>query len=273
MKFGTGWRENNSAERPSARSTPPAAPSPTTVDSTLNFVQRTMTLRSSIMRSAPQISCRMPSASVLLRVDRTVQPLVRNCGPPVSSNATLRIFTSLGAHGGKNVLGASDRRELTMKTRQRDAVHEIRAVVGSIWAPALKGRGCILDHGDGETKVSRRPGRSRHAVVGGDPDHDECLDSIGAQIRLKVGSDEGTVDMLAEDRFVGHRQRLDLEGVARRVFAKWGVGFKRQMLDVNDRPASGAPSRKQIGNPLFRIGIIPCSPARIVKALLHVDEE
>ena len=194
-------------------------------------------------------------------------PLVSNYGLPGSSSATL------GTHSGKNVLGASDHRELTVKTRQRDAVHEIRAVVGSIWAAALKGRGCILDHGDGEPKVSRHAGRSRHAVVGGDPDHYDCLDSIGAQMRLKVGPDEGTVDMLAEDRFVGPRQSLDLEGMARRVFAKWGLGFKRQMLDVNDRPAGGAPSRKQIGNPLFCIGIIPRSPARIVKALLDVDEE
>jgi hypothetical protein len=51
--------------------------------------------------------------------------------------------------GGKNISGASDRRELSMKTRQRDAVHEIRAVVGSIRAAALEGRGCI-DHGDRE---------------------------------------------------------------------------------------------------------------------------
>ena len=180
---------------------------------------------------------------------------------------------ALGTRGGKNILGASDRRELSMKTRQRDAVHEIRAVVGSIWAVALKGRGCILDHGDREPEVCRHPRRSRHAVVGSDPDHYEYLDSIGAQMRLKVGPDEGTVDVLAEDRFVGHRQSLDLEGVTRRVFAKWGLGFKRQMLDVNDRPAGGAPRRKQIGNPLFCIGIIPRSPARIVKALLHVDEE
>jgi hypothetical protein len=92
-------------------------------------------------------------------------------------------------------------------------------------------------------------------------------------MRLEVGPDEGAVDMLLEDRFVGHRQSLDLEGVARRVFAKWGLGLERQMLDVDDRPAGGAPSRKQIGDPLLCIGIIPRSPARIVKALLHVDEE
>jgi hypothetical protein len=207
------------------------------------------------------------NASVLLRADRTVPPLVGNSGPPVNSNARL------GIRGGKNVLGASDRRELTMKTRQRDAMHEIRAVVGSIWAAALKGRGCILDHGDGETKVARHTRRRRHAMVGGDSDYYECLDSIGAQMRLEVGPDEGTVDMLAEDRFVGHRQRLDLEGMARRVFAKWGLGFKRRMLDVNDSPAGGTPSREQIGDPLFCGGIVPRSQARIVKALLHVDEE
>jgi hypothetical protein len=40
-------------------------------------------------------------------------------------------------------------------------------------------------------------------------------------MRLKVGPDEGTVGVLAEDRFVGHRQSLDLEGVARRLCAKW----------------------------------------------------
>jgi hypothetical protein len=110
-------------------------------------------------------------------------------------------------------------------------------------------------------------------VVGGDPDYYECLDSIGAQMRLKVGPDEGTVDMFTEDGFAGYRLRLDLEGVAWRVFAKWGLRFKRQMLDVNDRPAGGAPSREQIGDPLFCVGIVPRFPARIVKALLHVDEE
>jgi hypothetical protein len=79
--------------------------------------------------------------------------------------------------------------------------------------------------------------------------------------------------MLAEDRFVGHGQRLDFEGVARRIFAKWGLRFTRQMLDVNDRPAGGAPSCEQIGDPLFRVGIVPHSQARIVETLLHVDEE
>ena len=152
-------------------------------------------------------------------------------------------------------------------------MHEIRAVVGSIRSAALKGRGCILDHGDGEAKVASHTRRRRHAVVGGDPDNYQCLDVMGAQMRLEVGPDEGTVDMLAEDRFAGQRQRLDLEGVARRVFAKCGLGFKRRMLDVNDRPAAGAPSREQIGDPLFRVGIVPRSQARIVKALLHVDEE
>jgi hypothetical protein len=35
---------------------------------------------------------------------------------------------------------------------------------------------------------------------------------MGSQMRLEVGPDEGTVDMLLEDRLVGHRQSLDLEG-------------------------------------------------------------
>src|SRR5207253_5358299 len=157
----------------------------------------------------------------------------------------------LATRGGKDVSGASDRRELTMKTRQRDAMHEIRAVVGSIRAAALKGRGCILDHGDGETKIARHARRGRHAVVCGDPDNYQRLDVMGAQMRLEVGPDEGTVDVLAKDRFVAHRQRLDFEGVPRRVFAKCGMGFKRRMLDVNDRPAAGTPGRKQIGDPLF----------------------
>jgi hypothetical protein len=79
--------------------------------------------------------------------------------------------------------------------------------------------------------------------------------------------------MLAKDRFVGQRESLGLERVPRRVFAEWGFGLTRQVLHVNDRTARGAPSRQQIGDPLFRLGIIPRSPARIVKPLLHVDEE
>jgi hypothetical protein len=79
--------------------------------------------------------------------------------------------------------------------------------------------------------------------------------------------------MFPENRFVGQRQHLDLEGAARRVFATRGLGFKRQMLDVDDRPAGGTPCRKQLGHPLFCLGIVPRSPARIVKALLHVNEE
>src|ERR1700687_3903428 len=106
-------------------------------------------------------------------------------------------IAALGTRGGKNVLRAPDRRELTMKTRQRDAMHEIRAVVSSIGAAALEGRGRILDLGDGEAQVPRHPRRRRHAVVGCDPDDDERLDSIGAQVRLEVGSDERAVDMLA----------------------------------------------------------------------------
>jgi len=39
------------------------------------------------------------------------------------------------------------------------------------------------------------------------------------------------------------------------------------------RPAGGAPGREQFGDPLFRVGIVARSPPRIVKALLHVDEE
>jgi len=45
------------------------------------------------------------------------------------------------------------------------------------------------------------------------------------------------------------------------------------MLDVNDRPTAGAPSREQIGDPLFCIGIVARSPARVFEALLNVDEE
>ena len=189
------------------------------------------------------------------------------CGPSVSRKAML------GTRGRKDVLGATDGREFTVKTSQRNAVHEIRGVVRPIRAAALKGRGCIFDHGDDEAKICRHPRRSGHAVVGSEPDDDECLNVMGAQMRLKVGSDEGTVDMLAEDRFVGHGPGLDLEGVAGRVFAKWGLRFKRQMLDVDDRLPGGAPSREQIGDPLFCVGIVPHSPARIVKPLLHVNEE
>jgi hypothetical protein len=49
--------------------------------------------------------------------------------------------------------------------------------------------------------------------------------------------------------------------------------FQAQMLDVDHRPAGGAPGREQIGDPLFCVGVVPRSPARIVKALLRVDEE
>jgi hypothetical protein len=110
-------------------------------------------------------------------------------------------------------------------------------------------------------------------VICGEPNHYERIDSIGAQMRLEVGSDEGAVDMFAEDRLAGHWQGLALEGVARSVFAKRRLGFKRQMLDVNDRSSRGAPGREQVGNPPFCLWIIPRSPARMVKALLHVDEE
>jgi hypothetical protein len=65
-------------------------------------------------------------------------------------------------------------------------VHEIRGVVGSIRAAALKGRGGIFDHGDGEAKISRHPRRTGHAVVGGDPDNYECLDVMGPQMRLDL---------------------------------------------------------------------------------------
>jgi hypothetical protein len=190
----------------------------------------------------------------------------------VSRQHVRRQCTS-GAHGGENVVGGSDRRELTLKTRQLDAVHEVSAVVSSILAAALKGRGCILNNGDGETEVGGHPGRSRHAVICGEPNHYECIDSIGAQMRLEVGADEGTVDMFAEDRLARHRQGLALEGVPRSVFAKRRLGFKRQMLDVNDWPSCGAPRREQLGNPLFCLWIIPRSPARMVKALLYVDEK
>ena len=96
---------------------------------------------------------------------------------------------------------------------------------------------------------------------------------MGSQMGLEVGTDERTVDMLLEDRLVGHRQSLDLEGVARCAFAKGRQGLERQVLHVNDRPAAGAPSCQQIGNPLFRVGIVPRFLSRIVEALLHVDEE
>jgi hypothetical protein len=67
-----------------------------------------------------------------------------------------------------------------METRQRDAVHEIRTVVGSVWPAPLEGRRRIRDDGNGESEVSRHPDRTRYAVVGGDPDHYERVDSIRA---------------------------------------------------------------------------------------------
>ena len=152
-------------------------------------------------------------------------------------------------------------------------MHQICAIEVTIWALTLKGRGCILDHGDRETKVARHPRRRRHAVVGGKTDYYECLDSVCAKMHLKIGPNKGAVNVLAENRFADHWQRLDLEGVARRVCAKWRLRFKRQMLDVNDRPVGGAPGRKQIGDPLLCGGIVPRPPARVVKTLLHVDEE
>ena len=79
--------------------------------------------------------------------------------------------------------------------------------------------------------------------------------------------------MLAEDGFAGPRQRFGLECVARRAFAKWGPRFERLMLGVDHRPAGRAPGREQVGDPPFGVGIVPRSPARIVEALLHVDEE
>ena len=110
-------------------------------------------------------------------------------------------------------------------------------------------------------------------MVSGNPDYYECIDSIRAQMRLELGSDKCTVDVLAKYSLVRRGLRLDLKGVTRPVLAKWRLRFKRQMLDVNDRPTAGAPSREQIGDPLFCIGIIARSPARVFEALLYVDEE
>jgi hypothetical protein len=45
------------------------------------------------------------------------------------------------------------------------------------------------------------------------------------------------------------------------------------MLNVNNRLAAGAPNRQQVRDPLFGIRVIPRSPARIVEALLHIDEQ
>ena len=110
-------------------------------------------------------------------------------------------------------------------------------------------------------------------MVSGNPDYYECIDSIRAQMRLELGSDKCTVDVLAKYSLVRRGLRLDLKGVTRPVLAKRRLGFKRQMLDVNDRPAAGAPSCEQIGDPLFCIGIVARSPARVFEALLNVDEE
>jgi hypothetical protein len=45
------------------------------------------------------------------------------------------------------------------------------------------------------------------------------------------------------------------------------------VLNVNDRTAGGAPSGEQIGNALFRVGIVSFSQSGAVKAFLHVDDE
>jgi len=45
------------------------------------------------------------------------------------------------------------------------------------------------------------------------------------------------------------------------------------VLDVDDSSSAPAPGREKISDPLFGLGIVPRTQARIVKAPLHVDDE
>jgi hypothetical protein len=79
-------------------------------------------------------------------------------------------------------------------------------------------------------------------------------------------------DIADENALLAARSHID-DDMARRIFAKGRLRFQRQMLDMDDWPAGGTPPREEIDNALLRLGVVPRSPARIVKALLHVDEK
>ena len=61
--------------------------------------------------------------------------------------------------------------------------------------------------------------------------------------------------------------------MARPVLLQGGLGLEGKVLDVNHRPSIGPPRRQQIGDPLFRLRIVPGAISRIVESLLHVNEE
>ena len=138
------------------------------------------------MRSGGCPSCKRSSASLAEIV---------NASPSRAWCARLSV--------GEYVPRAADRRELIVKARQLDAVHEIGVVVDAVVAAALERRGRVLHHRDLEPEVGRHPGRRRHALVGGQAGQDEFLDAVAAQVRLEAGSDERAVDVLPEHRLAG----------------------------------------------------------------------
>ena len=92
-------------------------------------------------------------------------------------------------------------------------MYSIRGTHPSVQRCPRESRSRIGNYESGEPEIAGHPGRSRNAVVRREPNQDERVDSIVAQIFFKARSNKSAVHMLAIDGLCGFGSRNRLNRI------------------------------------------------------------
>src|SRR5438477_21282 len=90
----------------------------------------------------------------------------------------------------------------------------------------------ISDYRDVKAKVSCHTRSGRDAMRGGESNHHQRLDALGAQKRLEIRSDECAVDVFLEEWLAVDWLRFFLDCVARQAGPQLGLRLRRHVLNV-----------------------------------------
>ena len=166
--------------------------------------------------------------------------------------------------------GLDYRCELPGQLCQRQPVVLFRGVPGAVQFPVERHRRVVDDVGL-EPEVLGHPRGRRDAVVGREPEKDRPLGAGLPEALCEVRADEGAVDPLGDDRFVGRRFRLGLERVARPVRPERRPALGGVVSHVHHGKAGRPEPFEQFGDVPLGVGVVPLAPPVVVEPRLDVD--
>ena len=124
-----------------------------------------------------------------------------------------------------------------------------------------------------EAQVAGHARGRRDAVIRGEPDDDQAATTGAPQIGLEGGPDEGAVDALLDHRLARDGSRLGLELVPGLAGPQRRGRIGRHVAHVHDRAPGRAPRAQQLGDALLQVRVVAPAPARLVEALLEIDDQ